>query len=276
MSTKNRKTKASRKSKLDPKKVGQAAFVADEMANAPAGAQPPILGSRTRIWKQDPSVEIATRDVYVHTRIHAGPADSQIEIEGLPIVHPDVNGDFLFEPASENAFDAVHTYTIVRQVLTMFQRALSEKMKWQWNTGGNSAPISVFPNAGETPNAFYSRNERALKFFFFRPAGAGPNAPFVFTCRSLDIVAHEAGHAILDSLQPGWITSFDPQTGGLPRGDWRFDFNFPNSCSVWIRLNTSSLRQRLICTKKTSCQLSRSSLEQRLGGPMVLGMRITI
>jgi len=38
----------------------------------------------------------------------------------------------------------------------------------------------------------------------------------VFTCRSLDIVAHEAGHAILDGLKPKWLTSDNPpQTGGL-------------------------------------------------------------
>ncbi len=28
----------------------------------------------------------------------------------------------------------------------------------------------------------------------------------VWTCRSHDIVAHEAGHAVLDSLQPDWKT----------------------------------------------------------------------
>ena len=27
----------------------------------------------------------------------------------------------------------------------------------------------------------------------------------VFTCRSLDIVAHECGHAVLDAWRPGWL-----------------------------------------------------------------------
>src|SRR2546423_1554803 len=53
--------------------------------------------------------------------------------------------------------------------------------------------------------------------FLKNPANpAGP--PWkIFTCRSLDIVAHETGHAILDGLQPGWIGSAGqpPQTGGL-------------------------------------------------------------
>ena len=43
-----------------------------------------------------------------------------------------------------------------------------------------------------------------------------PRADRVFTCRSLDIVAHETGHGILDALQPDWLlSSSPPQTGGL-------------------------------------------------------------
>jgi len=54
---------------------------------------------------------------------------------------------------------------------------------------------------------------KALKFFFF-DSGSPPQT--IFTCRSLDICAHETGHAILDSLQPGWISSSStPQTGAL-------------------------------------------------------------
>lgn len=51
-----------------------------------------------------------------------------------------------------------------------------------------------------------------LKFFFFTPSGA-PQP--VFTCRSLDIVAHECGHGVLDGLKPGWLGGGPPQTGGL-------------------------------------------------------------
>lgn len=38
----------------------------------------------------------------------------------------------------------------------------------------------------------------------------------LYTCRSLDIVSHETGHAILDGLKPNWIlANSPPQTGGL-------------------------------------------------------------
>jgi hypothetical protein len=62
-------------------------------------------------------------------------------------------------------------------------------------------------------NAFYSRNQKALKFGDFIKPGTTER---VFTCRSLDIVAHECGHAILDGLKPNWILfGAPPQTGGL-------------------------------------------------------------
>jgi hypothetical protein len=88
-------------------------------------------------------------------------------------------------------------------------------LPWQWNTAGNTDPLHVFPHAGVTMNAFYSRSEKALKFFFFDTVLPPPNHT-VFTCRSLDIVAHETGHAVLDALQPGWLgLANPPQTGGL-------------------------------------------------------------
>jgi Zn-dependent metalloprotease len=36
----------------------------------------------------------------------------------------------------------------------------------------------------------------------------------VYTCRSFDIVAHEAGHAYLDALKPSWW-GYDGQTGAF-------------------------------------------------------------
>lgn len=256
-----KKKRRSTSRKMDPQRDGQIRTVASLMADAEPGATPPVLGSRTRIWKQDPSVAgIATRDVYVHTRVESGPRDSQIKIDGLPSVTPDTNGDFLFDPSSEEAFDAVHTYTVVRQVLTMYQRVLGEKMKWQWNTATNTDPIGVSPHAGETANAFYSRNDRALEFFFFRPAGSGPGSPFVFTCRSLDIVAHEAGHGILDALQPGWISSFNPQTGGLHE-------SFGDLTSIFLVLSQMDQVEFIIAQTKSDLHLKNilSSVAEQFG-----------
>ena len=175
-------------------------------------------GSKVKIWKQDPTVEpIGIRTAYIHTPVENGPKDAEIEIKGMPVTLPNADSDFLFDPEENpSEFDAVHTFTVVRQVLTMYQRALkrnqiADEFNWQWGAG---TPIGVYPRAGMDANAFYSRAEKALRFFYFHPGG-DDSVPLVYTCRSFDITAHEAGHAILDALRPGYWASWHPQTGGL-------------------------------------------------------------
>lgn len=177
----------------------------------------PILsGSRFLIWKQDPSVgDLGLRLTYVPSFTLNGPRDGRIiaELAGITPVSKNTEGDFIF-PIDTPELDCVHTFAVVRQTLTMYQRVLGgANIPWAWNTGGITDPVTVFPRAGVTPNAYYSRSQKALKFFYFTPSGAV--AP-VYTCRSLDIVAHETGHAVLDGLKPGWLSGGNPpQTGGL-------------------------------------------------------------
>jgi hypothetical protein len=177
----------------------------------------PLPGSRVLMWKQDPSVqEIGIRKAFLPGHVLAGPRESRIVTQGLPTVTPNVFDDLIEIPGTD-AFDAVHTFAVVRETLTMYQRALSSNVLWEWNTGGNTDPVNVFPHAGVTMNAFYSRQDKALKFFFFNKPGDPAGPPWnIFTCRSLDIVSHETGHAVLDGLKPHWLDASNlPQTGGL-------------------------------------------------------------
>ena len=187
-------------------------------APAPIPTAIPIAGTRLLIWKQDPSVgEIGVRKAFLRGVFRAGPKDSRIinGDPGIPPVSKNVLGDFIQTPGTD-AFDAVHTFAVVRQTLTMHQRSLGMPIPWQWNNAANTNPLSVFPHGiPDVMNAFYSRNLKALKFGdFIRPDSTPPER--LFTCRSFDIVAHEAGHAILDGLKPNWLLiNQPPQTGGL-------------------------------------------------------------
>jgi hypothetical protein len=182
---------------------------------------PLVRGARALIWKQDPSVgEIGIRKTYLPGIVLTGPKDGRITIQGLPPVSSNALGDFIQTPGTD-AFDAVHTFAVVRETLTMYQRALNgtgspaAQVPWQWNLAGSADALQVFPHDSDMMNAFYSRNQKALKFGFFHRPGPPPN-PVIFTCRSFDIVAHETGHAVLDGLKPNWIlASNPPQTGGL-------------------------------------------------------------
>lgn len=172
----------------------------------------PSIGSRVLQWKQDPSVqEIGVRRAFLPGVILDGPRDARIRIEGLPTVHKNSLGDFIEVPNTP-AFDAVHTYCVVRQTLTLYQRAMGgTNLPWQWNSGSDVTPLQVYPHYGEGLNAFYSRSGRRLAFLH-----QTAKSPVVYACRSLDIVAHETGHAILDALKPAWIQMANPpQTGGL-------------------------------------------------------------
>lgn len=172
-------------------------------------------GSQFLTYKQDPTVgDMGVRTVFISGLILNGPRDARIQcnLPGTAPVARNTNADFIFPPDSIQ-FDCAHTWAVVRETLTMCERLHGAPIPWAWNTGGNTDHIMVFPRAGVTANAFYSRTAKALKFFFFTPQGS---ANQVFTCRSMDIVAHEAGHAILDGLKPGWLSNGSPpQTGGL-------------------------------------------------------------
>lgn len=177
---------------------------------------PLLQGSRFLTWKQDPSVgEPGLRVRYLPTYVLNGPKDGRIttELAGTTPVTKNAQGDFIF-PVGSPELDCAHTFAVVRDTLTLYQRVRGgSPIPWAWNTGGNTDPLAAHPRAGVTANAYYSRAQRSLKFFYFTPSGA--SSP-VYTCRSLDIVAHETGHAILDGLKPGWLAGGNPpQTGGL-------------------------------------------------------------
>jgi hypothetical protein len=193
-------------------------------ADLPGSPQVPLpyaFGARVLMWKQDPSVtEIGTRKAFLPGIVLAGPRDARIVSgePGITAVSPNAFGDFVTQPDTPQ-FDAVHTFAVVRQTLTMYQRALSSSgeempLPWQWNSSVDTSPLQVFPyGLPNVMNAFYSRSQSCLKFGDFVPSGQSER---IFTCRSFDIVSHETGHAVLDGLKPQWLLADNPpQTGGL-------------------------------------------------------------
>ncbi|WP_229423135.1 hypothetical protein [Telluria aromaticivorans] len=196
----------------------------EDEVSAEAPPLPHAFGARVLMWKQDPSVgEIGTRRAYLPGPVLAGPRDARIApgAPGIDAVEPNTFGDFVTQPDTPQ-FDAVHTFAVVRQTLTMYQRALlgaglEMPLPWQWNTSMDTRPLTVFPyGLPNVMNAFYSRSQACLKFGDFIPNGVTGEEARVYSCRSFDIVAHETAHAVLDGLKPQWLLAdAPPQTGGL-------------------------------------------------------------
>ena len=105
-------------------------------------------GTRVLMWKQDPSVsEIGTRKVFLPGLVLDGPRNARIMFgqPGISQVSPNAFGDFVTMPDTPQ-FDAVYTYAVVRQTLTMYQRVLADgsddtPLPWQWNSSADLAPI---------------------------------------------------------------------------------------------------------------------------------------
>jgi hypothetical protein len=205
----------------------------------------PILqGARVLMYKQDPTVqEIGLRKAFLPDPVLAGPKDARIIIQGMPVVTPNVFGDMIETPNTD-AFDSVHTFAVVRQTLNMYQRALESMVPWQWNSASNIDKLQVFPHAGVTQNAFYSRSLKALKFFYFTATQPAPPHT-AYTCRSLDIVGHETGHAILDGLKPNWLVSSVAQTGALHEA-------FGDLTSIFLVLSQFDLVDAVIVQTKAN------------------------
>lgn len=89
-------------------------------------------------------------------------------------------------------------YATVANTLNIVNALSDIKMpKWQ-----GTRTLLVVPKAGVDLNAYYNR--RALAFFWYRDI----NRNEFYTSDSHDIIAHEAGHAILDSFRPDlWSAS---------------------------------------------------------------------
>jgi len=223
------------------------------LISANIAAPQPGTGTRVRVWKADPSVKsVGIRELYLpRTDIESGPQDSFLAVNApTDPISPDDNGDFLLDfddepakvPESDNhtRFDTVHTFASVRYTYDLIigdLEYLDGKPPQLTRPWGNKK-LTIHPHAGEDANAFYSR-EGVLKFFYTSQRG---NAP-IYLCRSIDVVAHEAGHSILDILQPGWLAN--GQAGG-------FHEAFGDLCSLFVLISMADIADLFVTLTKAN------------------------
>lgn len=118
----------------------------------------------------------------------------------------------------EPSFHAQNVYAIVMRTLSRFEFALGRRVGWSFY----GHQLNIAPHAFSEPNAFYSRQDRALLFGYFRKNGPNADetqaAPMVFTCLSHDVVAHETTHALLDGLRERYTDPSSPEQAGFHEG----------------------------------------------------------
>lgn len=181
-------------------------------------------GTKVRIVEQDATVtETLSKISYIPKKISAGPTDSDLTVVQNP-ANPGKDGHFVDGPYTADELDSIQTYAIVESVYRMMRGDL-EVLKTKFPTtssitktvktwdGRQYGILKISPNAGEDENAYYSREgtDRVLNFFHY----TGTDKKEGRTCRSSDVVAHEAGHSMLDIFHPEYFDVDSPHTGGF-------------------------------------------------------------
>jgi hypothetical protein len=111
-------------------------------------------------------------------------------------------------------------------------------------------PLRVRLRAGKDLNAFYDR--KSLQFFYDVDRKTGRT---IYAAESLDIVAHEAGHAVLDVYQPGYWSSVDLETAS-------FHEAFADCSALLTTLTDTAVRTKFL--EETKGSLRQSNLVSRL------------
>jgi hypothetical protein len=108
-------------------------------------------------------------------------------------------------PRDSAKFLAVNAFGTVFETVRMFEERAALGRQVVWAFDGDQ--LLVVPRAGQWANAFYERATRSLQFFWFDAANTR-----IYTALSRDIVAHECGHALLDSVVPSLYDALTPES----------------------------------------------------------------
>lgn len=108
---------------------------------------------------------------------------------------------------------------------------LFERDFTQWH---DDRPLRVRLRAGKDLNAFYDR--KSLQFFYDVDRKTRRT---VYAAESVDVVAHEAGHAVLDVYQPGYWSTPDLETAS-------FHEAFADCSALLVTLTDAAVRRALL------------------------------
>jgi len=206
------------------------------------------MGTLMTIW--DPLDLNKLKVVSIPDQVNIGPSDDQINVPGFTI-KPDQNGNFLEgkkKTYTDNELDAIHTYTIMRMVVNLYEGVLGYKINWNWNNQQNHNPLKAYISTFE--HCCYSRNNEAVLFGAFYSASTK-----IVQCRSSDLVAHETAHAIVDSLKPKWY--------GSTIETWGVIESFCDLTSFFLKLSQKDLVEFVI--NKTNNNLKQQNKLAQFG-----------
>lgn len=180
-----------------------------------------------------PDESLALQDV------KPGLRSDKVAVEGR--VQPE-DGKYVFPPSDDRSHAAL-SFAAVKRTVDVFERVLGQPIQWSFG----SSPLTIKPDEGEMLNAFYSREDGSLNFFH---AGDPVTGQTVFSADSGEVVSHECGHAILDSLRPEYLGAWSPDPAA-------FHESFGDCVAMLVSLQDDKAVEK--CLAETGGDLSQKN-----------------
>ncbi|MEW6280934.1 MAG: hypothetical protein AB1758_20130 [Candidatus Eremiobacterota bacterium] len=158
------------------------------------------------------------------------------------------NGNYVYSP-QERGFHGANALAAVARTIEIFEKALGEPIKWAFR----GQQITIHPDGGQMINAYYSRQDGSLNFFHDTDPVTGRT---FYSGDSGEVVAHETGHAILDGLRPGYLSTWSPDPGA-------FHESFGDVLAMLACLQDDRVVARVV--EQTGGDLSRPNIAANLG-----------
>ncbi|MBM3464697.1 MAG: hypothetical protein FJX76_21580, partial [Armatimonadetes bacterium] len=172
---------------------------------------------------------------------------------------PDADGNFLF-PQGSRGFQQSASFAVTDRTLTLFDQGVGHSIPWAFR-----GPLEVHPHAGDGFNAYYSRLSESINFYDGNDPKLGKT---IHASESLDVVSHEAGHAILDGMKPGLLGWF----GGVECE--AFHESFGDVAAMLTALQDDRVIDRVI--EQTSGDLRQDNVVAGLAEELSRGINDTV
>jgi len=208
-----------------------------DRASAPKGRAP----STIRFYPNDPDAPVGL--------VPATPVEPDV---GQPTFTIDGRR---YAPAPYDPGTLAFQYWQGEVALARTIRVWEDLFERDFTTWHEDQPLRVKLRAGKDLNAFYDR--KSLQFFYDVDRKTGRT---VYAGESLDIVAHEAGHAVLDVYQPGFWSTPDLETAS-------FHEAFADCSALLVTLTDPAVRRALLTEAEGNWDRSNqvSRLAEALG-----------
>ncbi|MBM3462929.1 MAG: hypothetical protein FJX76_12580 [Armatimonadetes bacterium] len=147
------------------------------------------------------------------------------------------------------------------KALALAEKYIGRTVNWGHKRQTNAEQLWIHPHAGQGLNAFYNNENGSINFLYAEDPRTND---LIDSANSLEVVAHETGHAILDGIRPNYIQSMDAASGG-------FHEAFGDVIAMLVSLQEDDVIEALY--QETGGDLSESNIVSRMGEQLGRAMR---